>query len=126
MTEPLHTAGSILTDSNPFISGGVSVFWKRRIGPVAITPPAHAGGRDGGHAGRGLGRAAADANRGLDHLRWGRWNGVRATAPATAYANTCDPSCVDGQALSRPRAGIPRIAWFQPTRFGPLSWNEAS
>lgn len=153
------------------------MFWKGRIGLVAVTapltlaavtagapvaasaapgrPPAivRCGGARGVRPAQ-LVLACADANWGLSSLRWGRWGGARATARGTAYANTCDPSCVDGtfvhyrvrvlaqrlsarggracytllrvRAVAKPPAGFPRVAWFRLTGFGPLFVGSGS
>ena len=38
----------------------------------------------------------ADANWGLQHLRWAQWGARRTVAIGVEYANTCKPNCADG------------------------------
>jgi hypothetical protein len=40
--------------------------------------------------------ACADANFGARHLRWTGWGERFAAAVGVAYANDCDPTCVEG------------------------------
>jgi hypothetical protein len=40
--------------------------------------------------------ACADANFGARHLRWTGWGRGFTAAVGTAYANDCDPTCVEG------------------------------
>jgi hypothetical protein len=54
--------------------------------------------------------ACGDGNFSLERIRWTAWNGVRATAVATASQNDCKPYCAAGHFHSYPA----RVALSHP------------
>jgi hypothetical protein len=94
----------------------------------------------------------ADANWGLQHLRWEKWGAGQAVATGLEYANTCKPSCASGHfvhfgakvvaarldaesgtsrytqlrvfASRRPPAHLPQVATFRLTTTGPVRIDE--
>ena len=52
--------------------------------------------RDFGYKPKSIVVTCADAGARLNHLKWQRWNGRKASGKGDMRANDCRPSCADG------------------------------